>query len=239
MIFYKKLNPIQAITFDLDDTLYENGSVIKNATASLRAFQHKEFSITKSLDTQYWRKIEKELLIDHPILHNDIGQLRFRSLQLGFQQLGYNEEQAVDAARRCFQHFYDQRSNFSVDANIHWILKTLAEKIPLVAITNGNVDVEKIGIADYLSACFKSSVTVPMKPNIAMFDAAQDMLAIPAKNILHVGDNLEKDVFGAIRAGYQAAWYAEDREMSLNSEQTLTLPHVQLQSLNQLLELVF
>jgi putative hydrolase of the HAD superfamily len=77
-----------------------------------------------------------------------------------------------------------------------------------------------------------------MKPNIAMFDAAQAHLNIPHGNILHVGDNLPKDVYGAIKAGYQAAWYAEDRSMNIRNERAPVLPHIQLSKLAQLLDLI-
>ena len=77
-----------------------------------------------------------------------------------------------------------------------------------------------------------------MKPNKAMFVAAQVHLNIPPENILHVGDNLQKDIYGALRAGYQTAWYAEDRKMNMLNEKTYVLPHVQLSQLTQLLAIV-
>ena len=68
-----------------------------------------------------------------------------------------------------------------------------------------------------------------------MFVAAQFHLNIPAENILHVGDSLQKDIYGALKAGYQTAWYAEDRRMNMLNEKTHVLPHVQLSQLTQLL----
>ncbi|MDU0353147.1 HAD-IA family hydrolase [Paraglaciecola aquimarina] len=239
MIFYKKLSAIQAMTFDLDDTLYDNGSIIKNADDALSAFMYQEYPLTQSLQKFDWRQIQKELLTNRPSLQNDMGQLRLQTLEVGFKRLSYTQQQASEAARRCFEYFYFHRSDFVVDSNIRAVLAKLANKIPLVAITNGNVNIQQIGIADYFSASFKASLNMPMKPHRAMFDAVQQQLGIAAKNILHVGDNLEKDVYGATRAGYQTAWYADDRQMKPSAEDILTLPHVQLQSLNQLLELVF
>jgi HAD superfamily hydrolase (TIGR01549 family) len=138
----------------------------------------------------------------------------------------------------CFEHFYFQRSNFTLNRNIHSLLKRLSDRLPLVAITNGNVDLEQIGLKEYFSACFKASVELPMKPNKAMFDAAQVHLNIPHGNILHVGDNLPKDIYGALRAGYQTAWYAEDRSMSMRNEKAHILPHIQLSQLTQLLDII-
>jgi putative hydrolase of the HAD superfamily len=238
MIFYKKLKPIRAMTFDLDDTLYENTSVILKANARLQQFMHNKFPKTTTLPDNYWRELQKKLLIDSPILKNDMSQLRYETLQLGFANLGYTQQKYHNAAQQCFDYFYVQRSHFSVRDEVHLVLKALSNKLPLVAITNGNVDLKSIDIEQYFCASFKASVDLLMKPNKAMFTAAQDYLALPANQILHVGDNLHKDVYGAINAGYQAAWYADDREMALNKEHTYTLPHVQLYSLENLLDLV-
>jgi len=49
---------------------------------------------------------------------------------------------------------------------------------------------------------------------------------------------LPKDIYGALRAGYQTAWYAEDRSMNIRNEKASILPHVQLSKLSQLLELI-
>lgn len=239
MIFYKKLNPIKAITFDLDDTLYENTSVIRKADASLIDFMGTRFSETLTLKQNYWRNLQKELLLTSPVLKNDMSKLRFETLVVGFNNLGYSQQKSQDAAQQCFTHFYAQRSNFSVRDEVHLVLKALSKKVPLVAITNGNVNVNSIGIDQYFSVCFNASVDLLMKPHKAMFDAAQNYLSLPADNILHVGDNLHKDVYGAVKAGYQSAWYADDRAMLLNQENTYILPHVQLHKLESLLELVF
>lgn len=238
MIYYKKLKKIQAITFDLDDTLYENTSVIIEAERSLIELMHKQYPVTKQVDKDFWRTQQKAHLISNPLLKNDMGKLRRLSLESGFMQLGLSGSELNATTSLCFEHFYFQRSNFTLNRNIHSLLDTLSDNLPLVAITNGNVNLQQIGLKRYFSACFKASVDLPMKPHKAMFDAAQTHLNIPHKNILHVGDNLEKDVYGALRAGYQTAWYAEDRNMNMCNEKASVLPHVQLSQLTQLLDII-
>lgn len=238
MIYYKKLKPIQAITFDLDDTLYENTSVIVKAEQSLIELMHNQYPATRKVDNSFWRSQQKAHILSKPLLKNDMGELRRLSLESGFKALGLSGNELKTATNRCFEHFYFQRSNFKLNRNIHSLLRILSDKLPLVAITNGNVDIKQIGLEGYFTACFKASVKLPMKPNIAMFDAAQAQLNIPHGNILHVGDNLPKDVYGAIKAGYQAAWYAEDRSMNIRNEKAPVLPHIQLSKLSQLLDLI-
>ena len=238
MIYYKKLKPIQAITFDLDDTLYENTSVIVNAEHSLMDLMHTQYPITKNVRKDFWRIQQKAHILANPLLKNDMGELRRLSLESGFIALGLSGNELNAATSKCFKHFYFQRSNFTLKENVHFLLKNLSKSVPLAAITNGNVDLKQIGLNVYFSACFKASIELPMKPNKAMFDAAQAHLNIPHENILHVGDNLQKDIYGALKAGYQTAWYAEDRGMFIRNEKVQVLPHVQLSKLTQLLDLI-
>jgi putative hydrolase of the HAD superfamily len=238
MIYYKKLKPIQAITFDLDDTLYENTSVIINAERSLLEFMHNQYPATKHVAKNFWRARQNIYLLANPLLKNDMGKLRRLSLESGFMALGLSGNELKTATTECFEHFYFQRSNFILNRNIHSLLETLSKELPLIALTNGNVNLQQIGLEKYFSACFKASMELPMKPHKAMFDAAQARLKIPHENILHVGDNLPKDIYGALRAGYQTAWYAEDRCMQIRSEKAQVLPHVQLSNLTQLLALI-
>lgn len=238
MIYYKKLKPIQAITFDLDDTLYENTSVIVKAEYSLLEFMHNQYPITRHVNKNFWRAQQKAHILANPSLKNDMGELRRLSLKSGFRELGLSGNQLDAATTLCFEHFYFQRSNFTLNRNIHSLLNKLANKLPLVAITNGNVNLQQIGLDGYFSACFKASIELPMKPNKAMFNAAQTHLNIAHENILHVGDNLPKDIYGALKAGYQTAWYADDRGMKMRNEKAQVLPHVQLSQLSQLLDLV-
>ena len=238
MIYYKKIKPIQAITFDLDDTLYENTSVIVEAERSLIEFMHAQYPVTRHLTKGFWRTQQKAQVVANPALKNDMSELRRLSLQSGFKELGFAGDQLSAATTLCYEHFYFQRSNFILNRNVHSLLKTLASRLPLVAITNGNVNLQQIGLEEYFSGCFKASMALPMKPNTAMFDAAQSLLNIPHENILHVGDNLLKDIYGALNAGYQTAWYAEDRSMQIRNETAMLLPHVQLSQLSQLLDLI-
>lgn len=238
MIYYKRLQPIRAMTFDLDDTLYENTSVIVNAERSLMEFMHQQYPATRYVDKGFWRIHQKAHVLANPSLKNDMGELRRLTLETGFRKLGLWGDELNTLTTLCFEHFYFQRSNFTLNRNIHSLLKILAERLPLVAITNGNVNLQQIGIDQYFSRCFKASVELPMKPHKAMFDAAQTYLNIPHGNILHIGDNLPKDIYGALKAGYQAAWYAEDRSMKIGHEKAQVLPHVQLSQLTQLLDII-
>ena len=239
MIVFKALKPVRAITFDLDDTLYNNMPYIYAAEASLREYILKQYPVTKAISRERWQAIRLEALKASPELFNDIGELRKTTLRNGFRQAKMQEGLINEAVDDCFDHFYRQRSAFKVPPDVIATLKTLSEKVPLAAITNGNADCEAIGIADYFTHIVHASPQYPMKPHRGMFDFVAQALSIAPECILHVGDDLDKDIKGAIFAGYQAAWIAVNRPMHINKETSAgVLPHIQLHNIHQLKQLV-
>lgn len=237
MIFYKKLKPIKAFTFDLDDTLYDNNKHMPIAEAAFLTELNQLYPETQSVDKTQWRTARNDSLARNPLLKSDMGELRRQTLKQVLQTCGYAGEALLGAVNTSFECFYFHRSNLVVEEKIHILLAALAKRLPLAAITNGNVNLKQIGLEGYFSHIFKADLDLPMKPDTIMFNACKKALNLNAEQILHVGDNLQNDVFGAIRAGYQSAWYAHDRSMELQKEAISLLPHVQFDHLNELLEL--
>ncbi|WP_026376600.1 HAD-IA family hydrolase [Aestuariibacter salexigens] len=238
MRFYRRVGTVKAMTFDLDDTLYDNLPYMLEAEAKLLAYLHEHFPATAQTSLKHWRSVRDALLTSRPELNSDMGELRRLTLLHGLTACGYDNTEAEHGAQQCFDVFYHYRSNFTVDKNICSLLSTLAERIPLVAITNGNVDLSKIGIADFFHTSFHANLKHPMKPHPMMFDLSAELLRLSPSDILHIGDNLEKDVSGAINAGFRSAWFACNRPMDLHREQVSVLPDVVLDDLSELLQFV-
>lgn len=234
MIVYKPVNNVKAMTFDLDDTLYDNWPFIIEAERLLLDYLSNNYPSSSALTKQDWRDLKTQALRDDPSLWSDMGDLRRDTLTRGLRASGYQAEKLEKAVADCFDYFYFQRSNFEVSAQICAILSDLSESMPLVAITNGNVNLEQIGIAQYFTHTYKANRTQTMKPSPIMFDLAAKKLALPREQILHVGDNAEKDVWGAFNAGFLSAWYACNRPMDIRSENMKVLPNIHLASLSEL-----
>lgn len=238
MIVYKPLSHIRAISFDLDDTLYDNMPYIHEAQNSLNEYIKTQYPIAANIPEKKWRDIRTQTLHEQPELVNDLGLLRATILTKGFLAAGMPSNLISAAVTDCYDHFYFKRSDFEVPKSIRKVLKKLAKRVPIAAITNGNVNCKAIGIEKYFTCIIHASPTHPMKPHPAMFDYVSAKLKIPSKNILHVGDDLDKDIKGASDAGYQTAWLAVNRPMHLRDENASMLPHIQLSELKQLKKLV-
>ncbi|MEC7634360.1 MAG: HAD-IA family hydrolase [Pseudomonadota bacterium] len=246
MQFFRSINSVEAMTFDLDDTLYNNEPIIRCAEQALQAHiaeHHQQAAKLTSLD---WLQLKRAAIAKDARLASDMGQLRRVVLSAALSGTPANQLSIVpteDTALRaavdsCFNCFYDARSDFALASNVHHTLDKLSQHLPLVGITNGNVNAQKVGLDRYFTAILHASVERPMKPAQNMFDEAASLVKVTPSHILHVGDNIIKDVFGAINAGYQSAWFACNRPMQLKLEPVSVLPHVQLDSLEELIQFV-
>lgn len=237
MQFFRQLQPIKAMTFDLDDTLYDNRPVIRKVEQQIQAWVHKHHPISATKDRRWWHDLKRSLAQEDPWLPNDVTLWRFRQIERGLSILGYQPKQAQQAASDTIEQVLQLRSNFTVPEESHRVMANLASRLPLVAITNGNVDVEKIGLADYFSLVLKAGPDGYAKPHGQLFTKAQSYLSVPAENILHVGDHLISDVAGAKLSGYQACWYNDQQTNLYQATKARVLPDVEVNRLRELLVL--
>jgi putative hydrolase of the HAD superfamily len=75
---------------------------------------------------------------------------------------------------------------------------------------------KSLGIAEHLRFIITSAELRSEKPDRAIFERALFRAGVPAEETLHVGDNFDRDVCGALSAGMRAAWL--DRRGSTEAE---------------------
>ena len=235
MQFFRRLQDIRAISFDLDDTLYDNRPVIENAEQWMVDHMRDRYLASAMYDRAWWLQLKHELQRADPSLHDDVSRCRLMMLEVCLQRGGMAESQAKQEAKQVFAEFLEVRSQVVVPAESIEVLKQLSRHFPLVVITNGNVLLERIGLDGHFKHVLKAGNGRKMKPAPDMFRLMAAQLKLRPQQILHVGDDVTTDIFGAIRNGYQAAW--------INNQgpdwRTLhTLPHLMLQDIRDLLTLL-
>ena len=117
-------------------------------------------------------------------------------------------------------------------------LAQLAEKWPLVAITNGNAQPELFGLSDYFRFVLRAGPDGRSKPFADMYHLAAERLALPLGQILHVGDDLTTDVAGSIRCGMQACWIKPQGADLMRTADSRLLPHIEISRLASLTSLI-
>ncbi len=235
MQFFRRLQDIRAISFDLDDTLYDNRPVIENAEQWMVDHMRDRYLASAMYDRAWWLQLKHELQRADPSLHDDVSRCRLMMLEVGLQRGGMAESQAKQEAKQVFAEFLEVRSQVVVPAESIEVLKQLSHHFPLVVITNGNVLLERIGLDGHFKHVLKAGNGRKMKPAPDMFRLMAAQLKLRPQQILHVGDDVTTDIFGAIRNGYQAAWINNQGQ----DWRTLhTLPHLMLQDIRDLLTLL-
>lgn len=201
---------IQVLSFDLDDTLYYNEDVIQKAEQA----QFK--AVTRILgnaaaDMQYWAKLKWQVAKKHAQLCHDVTQWRRKVIETGLADLGLAGDELEEATQQVFSEFYDARSDFEVPKQTFEVLAELRQKFPLIAATNGNVDIHRIGLSDFFVGYYRSGEQgTRMKPYPDMLNLAAQQLDIPQAHILHIGDNEYTDVGAALNAGCRSLWFNPD-----------------------------
>ncbi len=238
MKFYRRIASIKAMTFDLDDTLYDNYPIIVRMERELLSWLQQVHPAVAHMQKADWLKVKRRVLQQSPELKSDVTLCRLAQLKQGFLEVGYDAKQAQSAAEEGVEVALDWRSRFEVPQSSLDILAQLGEKMPLLAITNGNVDLDKVGLMPYFQTVLKAGPDGLAKPAGDMFMKAQQILELPAENILHVGDHLITDVQGAKLAGFAACWFNNINKNVVQSSSARTLPDMEIQQLPSLLTLV-
>lgn len=195
---------VRAISLDLDDTLWPIWPTIARAERALGAWLAAQAPATGA----FWADAERRLALreqvvqDSPDRAHDMGHLRHESIRRALAQSGDDEALAGPA----FDVFYAARHEVELYPDALAALEFLAARFPLVAVTNGNADLARIGLQPHFRAAFSASGFGVAKPDARIFQAAADAVGVPPEAVLHVGDDALLDVLGAHAAGMQTAW---------------------------------
>ncbi|WP_318435000.1 5-amino-6-(5-phospho-D-ribitylamino)uracil phosphatase YigB [Photobacterium leiognathi] len=238
MRIYSQLMPIRALTFDLDDTLYDNRPVISRVEQAVILWLSKILPSHLTLDVNSWLKLQQQLATIDPMLKHNGREWRRRTLKIGLMQLGFRLNEAEVLAQQGLDVATKIRNQIDIPDETHIVLKTLSAHFPLIALTNGDVDVDKIGLAQYFVEVYHSGRDGLSKPEPDLFNLAKQKLQLSAENILHVGDHLKADVYGAKQCGFQACWFNDQKQQIPLESEANTMPDVEITQLSQLLEMV-
>ncbi|MCX5512183.1 HAD family hydrolase [Kaistia algarum] len=190
---------IQAVLFDLDETLIDRAPAIRvfvadqyRRCAEVLAGVTAERYSEEFLEVEQFGRIAKKLV--YPQLAAKLG------LDDGAAEILLNDYTA----------HYPSYATLRPEARP--TLDALqAAGMPLGIITNGVAEVQfgkidALGLRDRFEVILVSSVEGISKPEPAIFRRAAERLALPEASCLFVGDNPAVDVIAAEAAGMLAAW---------------------------------
>ncbi len=219
------LSKIQAITLDLDDTLWPVWPTIARAEVVLQAWlsEHAPQTARLNEDAELKQQIRAEVNQRYPDKAHDLSFLRLEAIRESLLRAG----NAPYLAEEAFSVFFNERLNVKLYDGVEQALARLAARYPLVGLSNGNADVFRTPAGPYFKACVSARVFGVAKPDVRIFHAAAEQLNLPADAVLHLGDDATADAWGALQAGMQTAWInTHGHDWPHDLAQPLTVRHL-------------
>lgn len=212
------LGRIRAISLDLDDTLWPIWPTIERAERALHEWLAVNAPMTAALfsSPQALREIRETMGQMRPDLRHDLGALRRESIRLALYRAGEDPLLAEPA----FEVFLEQRHHVDLFPDVPPALEFLAQRYPLVSLTNGNAELSRVGLDRFFTAALSAREFGVGKPDPRIFHAAAGALGLTPGEVLHVGDDTVLDVLGARNAGMQTAWANRNEAMWPHEDQS-------------------
>lgn len=194
---------LKAVLFDLDDTLWPIGPVIAQAELRWHAWlaEHAP-KVAAMFSIDELRRRRMDLLKARPELVVDLAHLRRVALQEAFALAGEDALHIEGAIR----HFLAARNDVTPFEDVLPGLAQLGRHLPLGVITNGNADLEAIGLQHHFQFTLAAAHFGRAKPDPDIFLAACAAMRVAPQEAVYVGDDLRLDVEGAQKAGMRAVW---------------------------------
>jgi len=193
----------RVISLDLDDTLWPVGPVIAAAERELLTWleaHHPRAMQGHDLDSM--RTLRMHVAARHPEQSHDLTFVRRQALALQFAAAGYRSA-PVDEA---LEIFFAGRNRVTCYEDVRPALERLRAKYRLFALSNGNADLGRCGIADLFEGHVTAAAAGAAKPHPKIFEYLLRATGVAPIEVLHIGDDPLADVVGATQAGMQAVW---------------------------------
>ena len=184
------MSKIELITFDLDDTFWDIRSTIVNAEMNSRQWSEDRIGEKIEWGTfEDFMKIRSELVKKDPSLEYDLGMLRKKTIAHHTKKFFKNTKDFNEFIEDAYIFFLGERHKVTFYDDVVLVLEELCSEYKLGVLTNGNADVNKLGIGHLFDFSISSMDVKSNKPDKAHFVKANELSQVDFKNTLHVGDH--------------------------------------------------
>ena len=226
------ISKIRAISLDLDDTLWPIWPTIERAEKALATWlgQQAPGAAAVFADPHARHKVREHVVRTQPEIGHDLSALRRESIRMALHHA--NEDTRL--AEPAFEVFFAERMRVDLFDDVRPAPAFLATRFPVVALSNGNADVGRVGLREFFVASLSAREFGVGKPDARIFHAAASSAGVTADAVLHVGDDAALDVLGALGAGMQTVWVNHSEQRWIHELQ----PNETVQTLSAVCELL-
>ncbi|MEM7098781.1 MAG: HAD family hydrolase [Pseudomonadota bacterium] len=224
------------ISFDLDNTLWDVEKIIIQAEQDMRTWMAQHTPDALALyGPEHLGPLREQVVNQYP---HKIHDLSFMRIELLFELMlcaGDSESDARSNAQAAFDVFFVGRNRIEFFPGALDTLNQLKQDYRLLALTNGNADIERAGLAHIFDGAANSAEAGAKKPDPAIYRYFLDKFALDPDKVIHVGDNLFDDVHGANAAGLKSVWVNLHSAVRTKEE---AQPHAEVASLPELIPVI-
>ena len=197
------LQEVTAVTLDLDDTLWPVRPTLIAAEKVLADWLRANAPATaQGTPPSAMLALRAEVAAEHPQWSHDLSAIRLETIRRALSRHG--DDPAL--AEVAFDVFFHARHDVTLYDDVLPGLARLAAKFRLVAVSNGNAELHRVGLDRFFAGSVSARLHGVAKPDASIFLAACAAANAAPRQVLHLGDDLAADVAGALAAGLHAGW---------------------------------
>jgi len=198
------IQKIRALSFDLDDTLWPIAPTLVIAEAALRAWFSKNTPKALSIyeDAERIASLREDLKLRFKDQLHDLSAIRQALIHEVLSLAG----EPTHGVEEAFEVFFQARQTVHLFPDVLPALKVLSERFPIVALSNGNANIQQVGLGDFFTHAISAQAFGVSKPDPRIFHHTLNCLNVQADELLHIGDDVHTDVWGARAANIPCVW---------------------------------
>lgn len=206
---------IQAVIFDIDNTLYDYDAANVYGMAAVYGYCKQMFGLERdTVQSAYlaaWRLVEQHVGSDTAAIHNRL--LRFQCMMELLRQPLFPHAEVL------YRAYWDHvLSHMQPSPGIHEFMKYLKLSDILIGIGTDMTayiqyrKLELLGLSPYIDKIITSEEAGAEKPASRFFQLCVEKAGCQPGECAFIGDNVVKDVEGALAYGMQGFWYSQGKE---------------------------
>lgn len=212
---------IKAVIFDIDNTLYDYDAVHEVGMEALWTYCRDTFAIEKPAFMEVYRKAwslsESRIGTDTAAIHSRMLRLQCMAELLG--------QPLFPHVSNMYHAYWDTLIAHMQPAP--GILELLAElkkqgiKIGICTDMTAYIQyrkLEQLRMGSFIDMIVTSEEAGAEKPHPRIFELCVDKVGCRPEECVLIGDNVKKDVLGAVNYGLCGIWYSQEREPKMETE---------------------
>lgn len=206
---------VQAVIFDIDNTLYDYDAANIHGMAAVYNYCKQMFGLDQETTLSYyqkaWHLTEQRVGSNTAAIHNRM--LRFQCMMELLKQPLFPHAQML-----CRTYWDHMLAHMQPSPGIHVFMQHLKDSGKVIGIGTDMTayiqyrKLELLGLYPYIDMVVTSEEAGVEKPDPKFFRLCLEKVGYPPECCAFIGDNLKKDVEGAIASGLQGIWYSQGKE---------------------------